>query len=105
MPFAKVGKDDYTSPSGRHFNQKQVNLYYASDGFNKGKLAAMHKGSGPKTASYAKGGPVLGRVREFIKEPDSFRTDKGKQEYGKGSGDSLAKRTGDKCLTPVKPKK
>ena len=28
MPFTKVGEDDYTSPSGRHFNQKQVNLWY-----------------------------------------------------------------------------
>ena len=35
MPFKKVGKNDYVSPSGRHFNQKQVNLYYATDGFTR----------------------------------------------------------------------
>jgi hypothetical protein len=30
------------------------------------------KGAGPKVASYAEGGPVLGRTREFLKEPDEF---------------------------------
>lgn len=33
MPFTKVGKNDYKSPSGRHFNGKQVALYYATGGF------------------------------------------------------------------------
>ena len=32
MPFKKIGKDDYVSPSGRHFNQAQVRLYYAGGG-------------------------------------------------------------------------
>lgn len=35
MPFKKVGERDYVSPSGRHFNDKQVKLYYATDGFKK----------------------------------------------------------------------
>lgn len=33
MPFTKVGKNDYKSPSGRHFTKKQVKLYYATNGF------------------------------------------------------------------------
>lgn len=37
MPFTKVGKNDYTSPSGRHWTKKQVTAYYATDGFTKGK--------------------------------------------------------------------
>lgn len=35
MPFKKVGNNDYTSPSGRHFTKKQVVAYYATDGFKK----------------------------------------------------------------------
>lgn len=29
MPFTKIGPDQYRSPSGRIFNQKQVDLYKA----------------------------------------------------------------------------
>lgn len=32
MPFTKVGKDDYTSPSGRHYNTAQVRLWHAQGG-------------------------------------------------------------------------
>lgn len=32
MPFSKVGKDDYVSPSGRHFDAAQVRLWYARGG-------------------------------------------------------------------------
>ena len=35
MPFKKVDKDDFVSPSGRHFNKSQVKLYYANDGFQR----------------------------------------------------------------------
>ena len=33
MPFKKIGKDKYTSPSGRKWTGKQVRLYYATKGF------------------------------------------------------------------------
>ena len=33
MPFKKVGKNKNVSPSGRVFTDKQVKLYYATDGF------------------------------------------------------------------------
>lgn len=64
------------------------------------------KGTGAKSASYAKGGAALGRTRDFMKTPDNFRDSNGKNDgsFAKGEKDSLAKRTGDKCLTPVKPR-
>jgi len=33
MPFTKTGPNSYKSPSGRKFTKKQVELYYATDGF------------------------------------------------------------------------
>ena len=35
MPFKKVGTNAYKSPSGRVFTEKQVRLYYATEGFTK----------------------------------------------------------------------
>lgn len=35
MPFKKVGRNKYKSPSGRVFTKKQVALYYATDGFTR----------------------------------------------------------------------
>lgn len=35
MPFKKVGKNKYISPSGKVFTEKQVKLYYATEGFKK----------------------------------------------------------------------
>lgn len=32
MPFTKIANNKYRSPSGRIFNQAQVNLYYANGG-------------------------------------------------------------------------
>jgi hypothetical protein len=38
MPFKKIGNNKNQSPSGRVFTDKQVALYYATDGFqNMGK--------------------------------------------------------------------
>ncbi len=33
MPFKKIGKNKNISPSGKVFTDKQVKLYYATDGF------------------------------------------------------------------------
>lgn len=49
------------------------------------------KGKGPKEMSYVAGGPVLGRARDFLKEPDVFRTDSGpgaKQDYSSKKGEA-----------------
>jgi len=35
MPFKKVGPNKNVSPSGKVFTDKQVKLYYATDGFKK----------------------------------------------------------------------
>lgn len=35
MPFKKISKDKYKSPSGRTFTKNQVKAYYATDGFKK----------------------------------------------------------------------
>lgn len=63
---------------------------------------AYAKGSQPQDAEYAKGGAKLGRTRDFLKEPDAFRTDSGagaKQDYAKsGKVGALAKPAGDKCI-------
>jgi hypothetical protein len=102
MPFKKVGKDDYTGPSGRHFNYAQVKRYYSKGGH-------FAKGGDVREASYAKGGPVLGRTVDFMKVPDEFRdpdeantaTDKD-QKYGK-SGPGAGK--GIVGAPPAKGKK
>lgn len=35
MPFTKVGKNRYASPSGKSFTTAQVKLYYATGGFKR----------------------------------------------------------------------
>lgn len=35
MPFKKISKDTYISPSGKKYTTKQVKLYYATEGFTK----------------------------------------------------------------------
>lgn len=35
MPFKKISKNKYESPSGKKFTEKQVKMYYATDGFKK----------------------------------------------------------------------
>lgn len=100
MPFTKVGNDDYTSPSGRHFNGAQVRLWHAHGGKfpgqkGEGEMSKSHNTS--QTASFAAGGPVLGRSCDFMKTPDRFREQKGRVDnFGKGD-----KNKGD-CPAPAK---
>jgi hypothetical protein len=74
---------------GRDFNSK-----------DKG-TAMLSKGMHPQTTSYAAGGPVLGRVRDFIKEGSPFVTNKETQDYTKGKSE---KEGASKTLKTVKPK-
>jgi hypothetical protein len=77
------------------------------------------KGGAVQDASYASGGPALGRTRDFMKEPDRFRisgtvdgkwpkTDKPEPTEDafpkSGKTGSLSKPSGDKCLPTVKPR-
>lgn len=52
MPFTEIKsgnqKGKYKSPTGRVFTKNQVNLYYATNGFNKGKLAERELGKAMK---------------------------------------------------------
>ena len=119
MPFKKVGDNEYTGPSGKHFNSAQVRLYYSNGGHFPGQKygeGGMIKGMKPVNMKYAEGGPVLGRTRDFMKEPDPFRDDgtsregpdKTDQDYGKkGVGGAGKPNPTASCKTekPVKPRK
>lgn len=68
----------------------------------------MTKGTGLKPLEAAKGGPVLQEGRSiFMKRPDPFRTDAGRQDYDKKTpGGEMSNPKGDgKSLPPVKPRK
>lgn len=43
MPFKKVGKNSYVSPSGRKYTKKQVKLYYATGGFKRKPKTALSR--------------------------------------------------------------
>ena len=43
MPFKKVGKNKFKSPSGKKYTKKQVGLYYATDGFKNMKRHKKRK--------------------------------------------------------------
>jgi len=43
MPFIKTGNNKNVSPSGKVFTDKQVKLYYATDGFKKSKLRQKNR--------------------------------------------------------------
>lgn len=76
--------------------------------------AQMNKGYQGSTQKFAQGGPVLGKVSDFMKTPDQFRDDRsnatdenwGKGESGKkGDGGPAAPAAKGKSLPAVKPKK
>ncbi len=125
MPFKKVGNDSYTSPTGRHFNSAQVKLYYANGGhfpgqkgYAEGGSVMANKGYKSETTAFAAGGPVLGKVSEFLKAENEFTDpDEGKQgdsadedqKYGKsgagaGTGFTKPPKAAGKSLKPIKPK-
>lgn len=74
----------------------------------------VSKSSGLHDASYAAGGSVLGRTRDFMKTPDRFRNDGGPDRdptpeptedvWGKGSSKANPKGR-DKSETPIKPRR
>lgn len=126
MPYKKVGPDKWVSPRGNTINDAQHRLWEAQGGKWPGEktsertMKSYAKGGDIRTIGYAAGGPVLGRTRNFMKEHDEFRDPDhidpnfdedntyGKEGEGKGTGyagGSLAKRSGDKSLKAVKPKK
>ena len=119
MPYKKVGTDNYVSPNGTHINKAQNTLWHTLGGRWPGqaKEPSMSKfNSKPQNASYAEGGAVLGRTRDFLKTPDEFREadgdngadedDKyGKEGDGKGSGFIKPPKAAGKSLKAIKPRK
>lgn len=71
-------------------------------------MTSYAKGGDVRVANYAEGGPVLGKDSAFLKTPNEFTEAKNAkstdEDWGKSGKDSLAKRTGDKCLPAVKPR-
>jgi hypothetical protein len=61
----------------------------------------LSKGMKPQTASYAAGGPVLGRQRDFLKEPVEFR----EQSEGAVDDDKDYEKGGQKDVPPNTKKK
>ena len=65
------------------------------------------KGTGPVSATYARGGPEFSTRSRFMKVPDVYRTSIEEQDYGKGKsqGGKLAKTEGEtKVEKTVKPR-
>ena len=65
QPAPSGGEDNKPKPVNERA-EDDTNSAYAGGG--------SVKGEGSRSASYARGGPVLGRVREFMKEPSPFRS-------------------------------
>ena len=74
MPFTKIGKNKNVSPSGRVFTDKQVKLYYATDGFKNMDEEEMKTKENNTNAKMKKKDLV-----EYIK----FKKDGGYKKYKK----------------------
>ncbi len=81
-------------------------------GLAKGGLIKGNKGFMGKNESFAAGGPVLGRTRDFMKEPDRFRggaaptPEPTEDTFGKGSsgGRNAAPAAKGKSERPIRPR-
>lgn len=69
------------------------------------------KGEKPRNLDAACGGAVIGKLSKFSKDNDlnpmgtgAFASDQVRDQTKASSGDSHAKRTGDKCLPVIKPR-
>ena len=52
MPWQKVGKNDYTSPSGRHWTKEQIAAYEAKVGDMKGGKKPSKGGGKTRPGKY-----------------------------------------------------
>lgn len=97
----------------KEFNQADAAANSDDDVNSSFMGGTVSKSSGLHNASYAQGGAVLGRTRDFLKEPDRFRNDGGKDRdptpeptedvWGKGSSKANPKGR-DKSEKPIKPR-
>lgn len=73
MPFKKISKGMYKSPSGKKFTEKQVRLYYATEGFTK------KKGGGDYPPKKKKDDFQKDAMDEFHGKPKKSKTPSGKK--------------------------
>jgi hypothetical protein len=81
MPFTRIGPGRYKSPSGRKFNQSQVNLYYAHGGKFPGQKSDNPGNPGMKDMSQKQ---IMGGSR-YVDDPNpksSLPTRRGGQHFG-----------------------
>ena len=82
MPFKKVGKNKNVSPSGKVFTDKQVKLYYATDGFKDMDEDISEELDSEKQIDEALKPEVSEKAKEIFKTMIGDRRDKLMKRYG-----------------------
>ena len=82
MPFKKVGKNKNVSPSGKVFTDKQVKLYYATDGFKDMDEDISEELDSEEQIDEALKPEVSAKSKEIFKTMISDRRDKLMKRYG-----------------------
>ena len=83
MPFKKVGKNKNVSPSGKVFTDKQVKLYYATDGFKDMDEDISEELDSEEQIDEALKPEVSAKAKEIFKTMIGDRRDKLMKRYGK----------------------
>jgi hypothetical protein len=72
MPFKSIKQERWAhTPGGQKALGGAANVHEWDEATKGKKLPMYVKGSAPREASYAAGGPVLDRVKDFKKAPDT----------------------------------
>ena len=82
MPFKKVGKNKNVSPSGKVFTDKQVKLYYATDGFKDMDEDISEELDSEEQIDEALKPEVSSKAKEIFKTMIGDRRDKLMKRYG-----------------------
>lgn len=82
MPFKKVGKNKNVSPSGKVFTDKQVKLYYATDGFKDMDEDISEELTSEEQIDEALKPEVSAKAKEIFKTMIGDRRDKLMKRYG-----------------------
>ena len=83
MPFKKVGKNKNVSPSGKVFTDKQVKLYYATDGFKDMDEDISEELTSEEQIDEALKPEVSAKAKEIFKTMIADRRDELMKRYGK----------------------
>ena len=82
MPFKKVGKNKNVSPSGKVFTDKQVKLYYATDGFKDMDEDISEELDSEEQIDEALKPEVSAKAKEIFKSMIADRRDKLMKDHG-----------------------